>query len=242
MISKTYGWFFVAFRLRKRRAKESFMITASHPMVCSTSHAPTSGHAAPESELRAHLAAYWPDLYRRALRLTRNDAIAQDVIQDTLERALRFEDQYEPHSNLRAWLQRILHSVFVTRCRRLRRERRALENLTNDPCSWTLPDSHSVQRALSPAVARALASLPEPFRRAVELVDLADLSYRDAAASLGIPLGTIMSRLHRGRRMLAEALRPATDGLVGGRSSPADGLVGGRSSPADGETGLPEAA
>jgi RNA polymerase sigma-70 factor (ECF subfamily) len=161
-----------------------------------------------DSELRSRLAAHWPDLYSRALRLSRNDAIAQDVLQDTFERALRFEDQYEPNSNLRAWLQRILLSVFVTRCRRLRREHRALEHLTHDPCSWTLPDGFAPAQALSPAVARALGSLPEPFRRAVELVDLADLSYRDAATSLGVPLGTVMSRLHRGRRMLAEALRP----------------------------------
>ena len=199
------------------------MTTASHPIAHPiarpTSAAPTLGDAAPESELRARLAAYWPDLYSRALRLSRNDAIAQDVIQDTFERALRFEDQYEPHSNLRAWLQRILLSVFVSRCRRLRRERRALENLMNDPCSWTLPDSYSAPQALSPAVARALASLPDPFRRAVELVDLADLSYRDAAASLGIPLGTVMSRLHRGRRMLAEALGPGTERETGLREA-----------------------
>jgi RNA polymerase sigma-70 factor (ECF subfamily) len=164
-----------------------------------------------DSELRSRLAAYWPDLYNRALRLSRNDAVAQDVLQDTFERALRFEGQYEPNSNLRAWLQRILLSVFVTRCRRLRRERRALENLTNDPCSWTLPDAFPSTQALSPTVARALGSLPEAFRRAVELVDLADLSYRDAATVLGVPLGTVMSRLHRGRRMLAEALRPAVE-------------------------------
>jgi RNA polymerase sigma-70 factor (ECF subfamily) len=162
------------------------------------------------TELRAHLAAHWPDLYHRALRLARNDAVAQDVLQDTFERALRFEDQYEPGSNLRAWLQRILLSVFVTRCRRARRERRALEHLTNDPCSWTLPDGLSPAQALSPAVARAVESLPDPFRRAVQLVDLADVSYRDAATALGVPLGTVMSRLHRGRRLLAEALRPAT--------------------------------
>ncbi len=168
----------------------------------------TASPANPSSELRSRLAAYWPDLYSRALRLSRNDAVAQDVLQDTFERALRFEDQYEPNSNLRAWLQRILLSVFVTRCRRLRRERRAIEHLTNDPCSWTLPDGFASTQALSPSVARALDSLPEPFRRAVQMVDLADLSYRDAAAALGVPLGTVMSRLHRGRRMLADALRP----------------------------------
>jgi RNA polymerase sigma-70 factor, ECF subfamily len=177
------------------------MTHASHPMT-------RAGRAATrESELRARLAAYWPDLYSRALRLARSDALAQDVLQDTFERALRFEDQYEPHSNLRAWLQRILMSVFVTRCRRQRRERRALENLTNDPCSWALPEGLAVAQTLSPAVERALASLPEGFRRAVELVDLVDLSYRDAAAVLGVPLGTVMSRLHRGRHLLADALR-----------------------------------
>jgi len=115
---------------------------------------------AQESELRARLAAYWPDLYGRALRLSRNHALAQDVLQDTFERALRFEDQYEPDSNLRAWLQRILVSVFITRCRRMRREKRALEMLTNDPCAWTLPDGPAVATSLSRNVARALGSLP----------------------------------------------------------------------------------
>jgi RNA polymerase sigma-70 factor (ECF subfamily) len=77
-------------------------------------------------------------------------------------------------------------------------------------------------------LARALGALPEPFRRAIELVDLADLSYRDAAATLGVPLGTVMSRLHRGRRMLAEALRPNEEGGVVELS--------------DSDRGLPEAA
>jgi len=167
----------------------------------------TPPRSARESELRARLAMHLPDLYNRALRLSRNDAIAQDVLQDTFERALRFEDQYAPDSNLRAWLQRILLSVFITRCRRLRRERTALENLANDPCSWTAPEGVAVTQTLSPAVARALGSLPEAFRRAVELVDVSDLSYRDAAVVLSVPLGTVMSRLHRGRRMLADALR-----------------------------------
>lgn len=177
-------------------------------MSSPTTDPATARRSPRESELRAHLTTYWPDLYNRALRLARNEAIAQDVLQDTFERALRFEGQYEPNSNLRAWLQRILLSVFVTRCRRQRRETRALERLTNDPCAWTAPEPAALSQALSPAVSRALGSLPESFRRAVELVDLGDLSYRDAADALAVPLGTVMSRLHRGRRMLAEALRP----------------------------------
>jgi RNA polymerase sigma-70 factor (ECF subfamily) len=158
-------------------------------------------------EVRSHLAACWPDLYRRALRLTRNEDLARDLVQDALERALRFEAQYEPGSNLKAWLQCILLSVFVTRCRRSRRERRALEILTHDPCAWTSPDQPSAVQALSSPVARAVADLPPRFREALQLVDLAELSYRDAAEVIGVPLGTVMSRLHRGRRLLAEALR-----------------------------------
>ena len=158
------------------------------------------------TEVRTNLAACFPDLYRRALRLARNEEIAGDLVQDTFERALRFEGQYEPGSNLKAWLQRILLSVFVTRCRRHRRERRAVENLTHDPCAWTAHDQPRPGQALSPPVARAVAALPTHFREALELVDVAELSYRDAAGIIGVPLGTIMSRLHRGRRLLAEAL------------------------------------
>jgi RNA polymerase sigma-70 factor (ECF subfamily) len=159
------------------------------------------------TEVRTNLAACFPDLYRRALRLARNEELAGDLVQDTFERALRFESQYEPGSNLKAWLQRILLSVFVTRCRRHRRERRAVENLTHDPCAWTALDQPRPAQALSLPVERAVAALPTHFREALELVDVAELSYRDAAEIVGVPLGTIMSRLHRGRRLLAEALR-----------------------------------
>ena len=64
------------------------------------------------SELRVRLFSHWPDLYARALRFSRNNAVAEDVLQDTFERAMRFEDQFEPNSNLRAWLHRIIVSVF----------------------------------------------------------------------------------------------------------------------------------
>jgi RNA polymerase sigma-70 factor (ECF subfamily) len=161
----------------------------------------------PVTELRDQIGALWPELQAHALRLTRDPAAAQDLLQDTFERALRFESQYEANSNLRAWLHRILFSVFVTRCRRSRRERRALETLTHDPCAWTRSESPVVERALSASAAIALSKLPSSFRLAVELVDLGDMSYRDAADAIGVPLGTVMSRLHRGRRMLAETLR-----------------------------------
>jgi len=82
-----------------------------------------------------------------------------------------------------------------------------LENLTHDPCAWTSPEQPAAVQKLSSPVARAVAELPPLFRQALELVDLAELSYRDAAEVIGVPLGTVMSRLHRGRRLLAEVLR-----------------------------------
>jgi RNA polymerase sigma-70 factor, ECF subfamily len=148
-----------------------------------------------------------PELFGRALRLSRSPASAEDLVQDTVERALRFAASYQPGTNLRAWAYQILFSVFITRCRRVRRERNALDVLATDPCAWTIPDGAADMHALSPGVRRALSMLPHGFRDVVVLVDLEEMSYKDAAAQLGVPVGTVMSRLHRGRRLLAEALR-----------------------------------
>jgi RNA polymerase sigma-70 factor, ECF subfamily len=182
------------------------MTLISHPDYDPSSRPPSSSYLR-QSEVRSRLTECWPELYRRALRLGRSPELASDLVQDTVERALRFEDQYEQGSNLRAWLHRILLSVFVTKCRRLRRERRAVELLTHDPCAWTHPDHPVGGFALSAPVERAVADLPVHFRETLQLVDMAGLSYRDAANVIGVPLGTVMSRLHRGRRLLADALR-----------------------------------
>lgn len=161
----------------------------------------------PTRPLRDELTEILPALRARALKLCLNASEAQDLVQDTVERALRFESSYQPGTNLRAWMQQVLFSVFVTRCRRLRRERRALESLTTDPCAWTHSESGPAMTALSPRVERALAALPRAFGDVVRLVDLDERSYKDAAAMLGVPVGTVMSRLFRGRRLLAESLR-----------------------------------
>lgn len=190
--------------------------TQSRPHVSSnarraSTHADGSSKApvasAPDSELRRAVASLRHDLYVRALRMSRSPAVAEDLVQDTVIRALRFESQYRPGTNARAWLVQILRSVFLTLCRRQKRERKAVDRLTTDPCEWTRGESRVTASALSARPARALARLPEGYRRAVELVDLGDASYQDAATHLGVPVGTIMSRLHRGRRMLAEELR-----------------------------------
>ena len=164
-------------------------------------------------ELRDGLVKLQPELFGRALRLTRSRELAEDLVQDTVERAIRFRDQYKPDTNLRAWVHQIMFSQFVSRCRRNRLERNAMATLTNDPCSWTVPDHAPEMADLSPPVKRALAELPATFRKAVVLVDIEEMSYKAAAKKLRVPLGTVMSRLHRGRRALADAMRGA-EGLL----------------------------
>lgn len=157
--------------------------------------------------LRVSLAQMAPELFGRALRMSRSPSLAEDLVQDTIERAIRFETHYTPGTNLRAWVHQILFSVFVTRCRRQRRERNALDHLTTDPCAWTSPEAAAEMTALSPPLRRALDALPKSFRDAVVLVDLEEMSYKDAASRLDVPVGTVMSRLFRGRRQLAQAVR-----------------------------------
>jgi RNA polymerase sigma-70 factor (ECF subfamily) len=156
--------------------------------------------------LRDEIPGLLPVLRARALKLCLNATDAQDLVQDTVERALRFEQSFELGTNVRAWMQQVLFSVFVTRCRRLRRERRAIQTLTVDPCAWTHPEAGPAMQHLSKSVEGAIAELPQQFAAVIRLVDLDERSYKDAADHLGIPVGTVMSRLFRGRRLLATRL------------------------------------
>jgi RNA polymerase sigma-70 factor, ECF subfamily len=162
--------------------------------------------ALPGVALREQLLTCLPGLRARALKLCFDPTEAEDLVQDTVERALRFERTYQAGTNLRAWVQQILFSVFVTRCRRRRRERRALDALLFDPCAWTHGDEPPAMSALSRRVEKAIGALPPQFAAVIRLVDIGEHSYRDAAERLGVPVGTVMSRLFRGRRLLADAL------------------------------------
>lgn len=166
------------------------------------------------TELRKALGDLVPELYVRAIRLSRSGSVAEDLVQDTVERAMRFEDNYIPDTNVRAWVFQILFSVFITRCRRSRRERNALAVLSTDPNAWTVPAKTEPQTQLTPSMKRAMDALPEHFRRVVELVDIEEMSYRDAADVLGVPVGTVMSRLHRGRKQLRENVAPTVMPIV----------------------------
>lgn len=164
----------------------------------------------PHSTLADRLIALRPSLLRHAHRLTRNPTEAEDLVHDTIERAIRFQDKFEEGSNLRAWTHQILANAFISRCRSARREGRALLTLLHDPEAWTSGVTQQTKlQTLVPATSNAISALPDPFRVTLMLVDLQEMSYRDAAQQLGIPVGTIMSRLHRARRMLAEALQDA---------------------------------
>ncbi len=166
-------------------------------------------------ELHAGLVALVPELRSRAMRLCGEPSAADDIVQDTLERALRFADQYQRGTNLRAWAFQILFSVFVTRWRRRRRDRNAVENLAADPCAWTRPAAFTAPDAgwgsLTASTRRKLDALPDGFRAVIVMVDLQERSYREAARELGVPVGTVMSRLHRGRKLLAAQLESERD-------------------------------
>ena len=144
-------------------------------------------------------------MYTVAYRLAGNDEDAQDLVQESLIRVKRGLERYEPGS-LEGWLARIVTNVFLDEVRR--RRRRPTDALPDDP-ERVLPPSpgaDEVSTQLSDDIQAALAALPDECRVPVVLCDVADQSYEQIAATLGVPVGTVRSRLHRGRRMLRTML------------------------------------
>jgi len=151
-------------------------------------------------------------LYTVAYRLAGNDDDAQDLVQEALIRVRRGLERYEPGS-LQGWLARIVTNVFLDEMRR--RKRRPTDALPDDPGRVlpSAPGADEVFTGLSVEIQRALEDLPEEFRVPVVLCDVSDLSYEQIAATTGVPIGTVRSRLHRGRRMLRATL--TADGVTG---------------------------
>jgi RNA polymerase sigma-70 factor (ECF subfamily) len=153
-------------------------------------------------------------LYRTALRLTRMPADAEDLVQDTYLKAFRAADQFEPGTNLRAWLFTILHNTARNRARDRARDAvtvdsEAVERAVDLPSSGTpdTPESILLRETLAPELQAAIDELPDVFREAVWLRDVEEFSYAEIAGMLGVPAGTVMSRISRGRRMLYERLQ-----------------------------------
>jgi RNA polymerase sigma-70 factor (ECF subfamily) len=151
-----------------------------------------------------------------ALHLTKNRPDADDLVQETLLRAWRFWSGYEERDNCRAWLQRILVNTFCSEHRRRQRQRAQLslfevEQQLSAPRNEPSPDARSdAQRshALDEGLQNGLATLSTAQQRVLSLIDLQERSYREAAAELACPIGTVMSRLHRARAALRLQLRP----------------------------------
>ena len=158
-------------------------------------------------------------VYRVARRLVSNREEAEDLVQETYARAFRSWQSFQPGTNLRAWLFRILTNLNIDRGRRLQRapDTQPLEEgdyfLYNKlEEAGDTPEERVDQRLSQDDAVAALSAVPHDFRDVIVLVDIGDFSYADAAQILDIPIGTVMSRLHRGRRILKRELAERTVG------------------------------
>ena len=161
-------------------------------------------------------------LYRAALRLTRVPADAEDLVQETYLKAFRAADRFEPGTNLRAWLFTILHNTALNRARDRARDTVAVDSEIVDQAADApapggssagaaeTPESLLIRETLAPELQAAIDALPAAFRQAVWLRDVEEFSYAEIAAMLSIPIGTVMSRISRGRHLLFEALKESS--------------------------------
>lgn len=174
---------------------------------------PGAGSGAPDAEEFAQAAlSHLDSLYGTALRLTRRAADAEDLVQDTYLKAFRASHQFERGTNLKAWLFTILHNTF----RNVRRhdvrnpvdvDSEAVDRAAGDLDGVQSPEQILTRGTLDADLQAALDALPGAFREAVWMRDVEELSYADMAKVLDIPMGTVMSRISRGRRALFDALQ-----------------------------------
>lgn len=174
-----------------------------------------------ETEVLPHLDA----MHRTAMRLTRNPSDADDLVQDAVVKAYRFFDSYEQGTNIRAWLLKILSNVFFSKYKRNTREGSVAAMASTDPVAdgWISQASISPSREperlaerplVEAEVSRVLDEVSEDFRTVLVLVDIEGLTYREVAEAMGCPIGTVMSRLHRARRAVAQKLGVTAGGDV----------------------------
>jgi RNA polymerase sigma-70 factor (ECF subfamily) len=176
-----------------------------------------------EAEALKHLDA----LYGSALRFTRDPRDAEDLVQDAFLRACRFIDRFEPGTNMKAWLFRILTNTFINKYRRNTRERSLVDGPEREIVTEQLhspdvaaraenPEQALLDRLVSGDVLAAIDAVPIDFRMVVILADIHDFSYKEIADILDVPVGTVMSRLYRGRRLLQRSLagHAAAEGII----------------------------
>ena len=169
------------------------------------------------SDFEVTAMVYSKELYATALRLTKNEKDAEDLIQDTFLKAFTYFHRYEKNTNCRAWLFKILTNTFINGYRRKSKEREILGADDLRPVEEKLfdrdraaylynPERRLMNRIVSHDVRKALLSLPIEFRMVVVLADLQEFSYKDIAQILDCPVGTVMSRLFRGRKLMRKQL------------------------------------
>ena len=164
----------------------------------------------------AEALVYLEPLYATALRLARNRADAEDLVQDTYVKAFRFADRFERGTNLKAWLYTILHNTWRNRRRDASRDAVEVDServeaaaaLPGGSAAFETPERILMRDTLDADLQAALDALPDAFREAVWLRDVEEFSYAEIASMLEVPIGTVMSRISRGRRLLFERLSP----------------------------------
>ena len=178
----------------------------------------SSGHPKPvegrTQAFEAEALSYLDGLYTTALRLTRNTSDAEDLVQDTYVKAFRFAGRFAPGTNLKAWLYTILHNTYRNQRRDSARDPVAPDSDLVDraaqlPAAADTPEEILLRGTLDAELQSAFDSLPEVFREAVWLRDVEEFSYGDIAQMLQVPIGTVMSRIARGRRLLYDRLTAA---------------------------------
>lgn len=154
-------------------------------------------------------------LYATARHLCKNEADAQDLVHDAYLRAFKFRDRFRPGTNFRGWIFQLLYRLFINRYHQQHREMERVsqsdEQLALLPDSNQGPELSAIMRLEAASVAAALKKLPELYRSVVVLCDVNEFSYEEIATILDIPIGTVMSRLFRGRRQLRQLLADQVD-------------------------------
>jgi len=185
-----------------------------------TSEAPrlqTTQGAETAWDFQSRSVPYVDSLYNTAYRMTGNSQDAEDLVQETYFKAYKYYDKFQEGTNLKAWLFKILKNTFINNYRKKKLEPRSVEFseiedsfekiVRHDPDDQPLdPEAQYLSGVMDDGVKRALDSLPHDYRMVVVLADLEDFSYKEIAEILDCPVGTVMSRLYRGRKLLEKAL------------------------------------
>jgi len=153
-------------------------------------------------------------LYRVAFHLAKDPADAEDLVQETFVRALAAHEQFDPGTNMKAWLTKILHNFFFDHYRRSKRWVSEEDGTQPESENWRHltdpnqgPESQVLRKELDEQITQVLRKIPEEFRAPIVLVDMGDFSYEEVASILSCPVGTIRSRLSRGRKLMQQNLK-----------------------------------